>query len=77
MSEAGPGGYRLGLECLQRDAVQHAVAADSEISLCGEKVSSLPILGWSLPFVPTAVRACPVCVRLAKRPCRVVRHGQS
>ncbi len=69
MSNAGPGGYRLGLACLERDAVQHAVAANRGISLCGKQVFPLPTLGWSLPFVPTATRACRDCVRLAEQPC--------
>ncbi|GGP04014.1 hypothetical protein GCM10012278_17620 [Nonomuraea glycinis] len=69
--------YRLGLSCLERDAVQHAVAADGGISLCGEQVSPLPTLGWSLPFVPTVTRACRACVRLAEKPDGVVPHGQS
>jgi hypothetical protein len=79
-SQAGPdenvSGYRLGLSSLEREAVQHAVAADGGISLCGEQVSPLPTLGWSLPFVPTATRACRACVRLVKEPYGVVRRGQ-
>ncbi|MGN9783385.1 hypothetical protein ACTMTF_18270 [Nonomuraea sp. ZG12] len=79
-SQAGPdedaSGYRLGLSSLEREAVQHAVAADGGISLCGERVSPLPTLGWSLPFVPTAMRACRACVRLANEPYGAVRQEQ-
>lgn len=58
--------YRLALSGTDRDAMQHAVLlADTEHSLCGERVYPLPVCGWSLSFSPAAVRACPACVRLA------------
>ncbi|MFB9531278.1 hypothetical protein [Nonomuraea roseola] len=61
-------GYRLGLSGSRRQTVQHAVPLDAKISLCGEPVYSLPVCGWSMPFSPTADRACPECVRLAAPP---------
>ncbi|MEV4801414.1 hypothetical protein AB0K18_15515 [Nonomuraea sp. NPDC049421] len=57
-------GYRLGLSGQQKAVVQHAVQTDRKVSLCGETVRPLPTLGWCLPFLPTAARACPICVRL-------------
>ncbi|WP_162794864.1 hypothetical protein [Nonomuraea lactucae] len=66
--QAGPDeqacSYRLGLSGVKRNAVQHAVPADRQTSLCDEPVQPLPTLDWSLPFLPTATRACPACVRL-------------
>jgi hypothetical protein len=60
--------YRLGLSNPDRNAMQHAAPAKHEVSLCGEAVHPLPTLGWCLPFVPTATRACPTCVLLAEGP---------
>lgn len=60
--------YRLGLSNHERNAVQHAVRAKQKVSLCGEAVRPLPTLGWCLPFLPTATRACPACVHLAEQP---------
>ncbi|NUW33654.1 hypothetical protein HTZ77_19765 [Nonomuraea sp. SMC257] len=54
--------YRLGLSKGTRRAIQHAVPADSTVSLCGMRARPLPLLEWSLPFVPTAARACSECV---------------
>ncbi|NBE99029.1 hypothetical protein FE391_36370 [Nonomuraea sp. KC401] len=59
-------GYRLGLSGQQEAVVQHAVQANHKVSLCGETVRPLPTLGWCLPFLPTAARACPACVRLVE-----------
>ncbi|MFI7705655.1 hypothetical protein [Nonomuraea sp. NPDC049480] len=59
--------YQLGLSHTERDAVHHAVPANQEISLCGKSVHPLPVLGWSLSFLPTAKRACPTCVHLIER----------
>lgn len=61
-------GYRLGLSGSGRQALQHAVPLDVEISLCGEPVYPLPVCGWSMPFSPTADRACPACIHLAGLP---------
>ncbi|MGW0804700.1 hypothetical protein [Nonomuraea sp. NPDC002799] len=58
--------YRLGLSDLERTAVQHAVPAGREVSLCGETVRPLPTLGWCLPFLPAATRACPACALLTE-----------
>ncbi|WP_431896164.1 hypothetical protein [Nonomuraea sp. bgisy101] len=60
--------YRLGLSGTGRQAVQHAVPLDTKISLCGEPVYPLPVCGWSMPFSPTADRACPNCIHLAALP---------
>ncbi|GAA2213212.1 hypothetical protein GCM10009850_086740 [Nonomuraea monospora] len=61
-------GYRLGLSDEKRNAVQHAVPVNRKVSLCGEVVRPLPTLGWCLPFLPTATRACPACIRLSAQP---------
>ncbi|MFE3454622.1 hypothetical protein ACFXJ8_37440 [Nonomuraea sp. NPDC059194] len=61
-------GYRLGLSGAGRQSVQHAVPVDTKISLCGEPVYPLPVCGWSMPFSPTAGRACSECVHLAVLP---------
>ncbi|MGP3912116.1 hypothetical protein OHA25_27410 [Nonomuraea sp. NBC_00507] len=67
-AESGPDAadadYLLGLSGSGREAIQHAVPADTEDSLCGQKVYPLPICGWSVSFAPTSGRACVVCARL-------------
>ncbi|MBB3726920.1 hypothetical protein [Nonomuraea dietziae] len=60
--------YRLGLSGAGRQAVQHAVPLDTKISLCGESVYPLSVCGWSIPFSPTADRACLECVHRAELP---------
>ncbi|WP_431904848.1 hypothetical protein [Nonomuraea sp. bgisy101] len=60
--------FRLGLSGAGRRVVQHAASPDTKISMCGEPVYPLPVCGWSMPFSPTAARACPECVRLAALP---------
>ncbi|MFC4119761.1 hypothetical protein [Nonomuraea zeae] len=66
--ESGPvipdADYRVSLSGSGRDAVQHAVPAGTDNSLCGEKAYPLPICGWSISFSPTAARACAECARL-------------
>ncbi|TMR24761.1 hypothetical protein ETD86_03215 [Nonomuraea turkmeniaca] len=68
--ESGPDSpeddYRLGLSGSGRDAIQHAVPADTENSLCGGEVYPLPICGWSISFSPTATRACEICATLVR-----------
>ncbi|MEV0145877.1 MULTISPECIES: hypothetical protein [unclassified Nonomuraea] len=39
--------YRLGLSDSGREAMQHAVPAGTEQSLCGQEVHPLPVCGWS------------------------------
>ncbi|GAA3258755.1 hypothetical protein GCM10020216_097300 [Nonomuraea helvata] len=56
--------YRLGLSGSGREAIRHAVPADTEDSLCGQEVYPLPICGWSVSFTSTSKRACVVCARL-------------
>jgi hypothetical protein len=56
--------HRLGLSDSCREAMQHAVPAGSEESLCGQEVHPLPICGWSISFSPATKRACPVCAQL-------------
>lgn len=56
--------YRVGLSGAGREAIQHAVSADTKNSLCGEPVYPLPICGWFISFAPTAKQACLVCARL-------------
>ncbi|WP_344204936.1 hypothetical protein [Nonomuraea bangladeshensis] len=56
-----PERHRLGITESGSEVV-HAVPADSTDSLCGEAAKPLPVLGWSMPFAPTASRACPECV---------------
>ncbi|MFG3439820.1 hypothetical protein ACGF0J_21455 [Nonomuraea sp. NPDC047897] len=60
--------YGLGLSGPDREAVYHAVPADWKISLCGKPVRHLSILGWPMPFAPTATRACRACLHLAEQP---------
>ncbi|GAA3203603.1 hypothetical protein GCM10010486_87240 [Nonomuraea roseoviolacea subsp. carminata] len=55
--------YRLGISGARHRLTYHAVPADSTESLCGNPARPLPVLEWSMPFVPTASRACPECVR--------------
>jgi hypothetical protein len=57
-----PDRHRLGMTRCDGEVVHHAVPACSTNSLCGEVAKPLPVLGWSMPFVPTAPRACPECV---------------
>lgn len=65
--------YRLGLSGTGREAVRHAVRADTENSLCGEEVYPLPICGWSLSFSPTAARAYTACVQATQQGSRTGR----
>lgn len=60
-------GHRLGVSGAGRDVICHAVPADSANGLCGERAGPLPTLGWSMPFVPMARRACPKCVSELKQ----------
>ncbi|GAA2291937.1 hypothetical protein GCM10010149_44330 [Nonomuraea roseoviolacea subsp. roseoviolacea] len=68
MTDGDTESYRLGLSGLDREAVQHAVAVGEAAGLCGQPVLPLPVLGWSLRFMPTSRRACPACVCLSERP---------
>ncbi|MFG3440714.1 hypothetical protein ACGF0J_25955 [Nonomuraea sp. NPDC047897] len=56
--------YRLGLSGSGREAIQHAVPAGTEHSLCGREVYPLPICGWSISFTPASKRTCVDCARL-------------
>lgn len=73
--------YRVGVSFAGNKVLQHAVdmhQRDHEQddkatgpyprkALCGERVESLPVCGWTLRFTPVAAGTCRICAELVAK----------
>lgn len=57
-----PPAYVTGWMEMGRTVVLHAVEPGAEVAVCSASAGPLPMCGWSVPFSPTASRACSKCV---------------